>query len=164
MAKIEKNFFASIWLQFSKKLIRNLKKNFLLRGRATLPLWFKPKHNYVGPAVTEWIYEPVGLICAGFSAVGLFLGRKSKISHKTQCFYFSILHTHAKFQSSRFNNKKKYLKVADPLKSISFIRPSAPTTHPMCPSSHKLRKLTICCPFWDGRKARFFDMVFCLSF
>ena len=31
---------------------------------------------------TEWIYEPVGLICSGFSAVGLFLGRKLKISHE----------------------------------------------------------------------------------
>ena len=80
MAKIEKIFFASIWLQFSEKLIQNLKKNVLLRGIATLPLWFEPKHNYVGPAVTEWIYEPVGLIRAGFLAVGLFLGRKLKIS------------------------------------------------------------------------------------
>ena len=57
-----------------------MKKKVLLRGRATLPLWFEPKHSYVGPADTEWIYEPVGLIRAGFSAVGLFLGRKSKIS------------------------------------------------------------------------------------
>ena len=39
-------------------------------------------HNYVSPAATEWIYEPVGLIRAGFSAVGLFLGRKSKNSHE----------------------------------------------------------------------------------
>ena len=76
----------------------------MLRGKATLPLWFESSHDYVGPAVTEIIYGPVGLIRAGFSAVGLFLGRKS------------ILHTHAKFQASRFNNKKKYLKVADPLK------------------------------------------------
>ena len=38
--------------------------------------------SYVGPAVTEIIYGPVGLIRAGFSAVGLFLGRKSKISHE----------------------------------------------------------------------------------
>ena len=28
----------------------------------------------------------------------------------------SILHMHAKFQASRFNNKRKYQKVADPLK------------------------------------------------
>ena len=34
----------------------------------------------------------------------------------TKCFYFSILHTHTNFQASRFNNKKKYLKVVDPLK------------------------------------------------
>ena len=54
----------------------------MLRGKATLPLWFEPSHNYVGPAVTEIIYGPVGLIRADFSAVGLFLGRKSKISTK----------------------------------------------------------------------------------
>ena len=51
----------------------------MLRGKATLPLWFEPSHDYVGPAVMEPIYEPVGLIRAGFSAVGLFLGRKLKI-------------------------------------------------------------------------------------
>ena len=54
----------------------------MLRGKATLPLWFEPSHDYVGPAVTEPIDEPVGLICARFSAVGLFLGRKLKISHE----------------------------------------------------------------------------------
>ena len=48
----------------------------MLRGKATLPLWFEPSHDYVGPAVTEIIYGPVGLICAGFSPVGLFLVRK----------------------------------------------------------------------------------------
>ena len=41
----------------------------MLRGKATLPLWFEPSHDYVGGF-------------AGFSAVGLFLGRKSKISHE----------------------------------------------------------------------------------
>ena len=51
----------------------------MLRGKSTLPLWFEPSHDYVGPAVTEIIYGPLGLIRAGFSAVGLFLGRKSKI-------------------------------------------------------------------------------------
>ena len=52
----------------------------MLCGKATLPLWFEPSHDYVGPAVTEIIYGPLGLIRAGFSAVGLFLGRKLKIS------------------------------------------------------------------------------------
>ena len=52
----------------------------MLRGEATLALWFEPSHDYVGSAVTEIIYGPVGLIRASFSAVGLFLGRKSKIS------------------------------------------------------------------------------------
>ena len=54
----------------------------MLRGKATLPLWFELSHDYVGPAVTEIIYSLVGLIRAGFSAVGLFLGRKSKISQE----------------------------------------------------------------------------------
>ena len=54
----------------------------MLHGKATLPLWFEPSHDYVGPVVTEPINEPVGLIRAGFSAIGLFLGRKSKISHE----------------------------------------------------------------------------------
>ena len=52
----------------------------MLRGKATLPFWFEPSHDYVGSAVTEIMYGPVGQIRAGFSAVGLFLGRKSKIS------------------------------------------------------------------------------------
>ena len=78
MAKIEKKKFN---LKNKKTNSKFIKKNVLLRGRSTLPLWFEPKHNYVGPAVTERIYEPVCLIRAGFSAVGLFLGRKSKISH-----------------------------------------------------------------------------------
>ena len=79
MAKIE-IFFSQFKKLKNKTKNSKFIKNVLLRGRATLPLWFEPKHNYVGPAVTEWIYEPVGLIRAGFSAVGLFLGRKSKIS------------------------------------------------------------------------------------
>ena len=51
----------------------------MLRGKATLPLCFEPSYDYIGPAVTEIIYGPVGLIRAGFSA---FLGRKSKTSHE----------------------------------------------------------------------------------
>ena len=52
----------------------------MLSGKATLPLWFEPSHDYVGLVVTEIIYGPVGLIRSGFSAVGLFLVRKLKIS------------------------------------------------------------------------------------
>ena len=54
----------------------------MLRGKATLPLLFEPSHDYVRPAVTEPIYEPVCLIRAGFLVVGLFLCQKSKISHE----------------------------------------------------------------------------------
>ena len=59
MSKIEKKK-----ISIKNNNNNNLKfiKNVLLRGRATLPLWFEPKHNYVGPAVNEWIYELVGLI------------------------------------------------------------------------------------------------------
>ena len=46
------------------------------RGEATLPLGFEPSHDYEGPAISDPINEPVILICAGFLAVGLFLGRK----------------------------------------------------------------------------------------
>ena len=89
MANIE--FFFTIWkLKKDKTNSKFIKKNVLLRGRATLPLWFEPKHNYVGLAITEWIYEPVGLISEGFSAVGLFLGRKSKISHEQNVSIFQF--------------------------------------------------------------------------
>ena len=54
----------------------------MLHGKATLPLWFEPSHDYVGPVFTEPINEPVGLIRAGFLAIGLFLSRKSKISQE----------------------------------------------------------------------------------
>ena len=54
----------------------------MLRDKATLSLCFEPSHDYVGPAVTEIIYGPVGLIRTGFSAIGLFLGRKSKTFHE----------------------------------------------------------------------------------
>ena len=91
MAKIETFFFPIKKLKKKSKLI----KNVLLRGRATLPFWFEPEHNYVGPAVTEWIYEPVGLICAGFSAVGLFRGRKSKNSQEQNVSIFQFyIHLH----------------------------------------------------------------------
>ena len=54
----------------------------MLRGKATLPLWFEFKHNYVGPAVLEIIPSQKAYAAHGFLAVGLFLGLKSKISHE----------------------------------------------------------------------------------
>ena len=83
---------------------------------ATLPLWFEPTHDYVCPAITEIIYGPVGLIRAGFSAVGLFIGRKSKIFQEQNVneFQFNIRMANFRFLGSII--KKKYLKVADPLK------------------------------------------------
>ena len=61
MAKIEKKIFL---LQSSKQTNSKFKKTFCygVPGRATLPHLFEHKHNYVGPAVTEWIYELAGLI------------------------------------------------------------------------------------------------------
>ena len=50
----------------------------MLHGKATLSLWNEPSQDYVGPAVTKISHRPVVLIRAGFSAVGLFLGQKSK--------------------------------------------------------------------------------------
>ena len=80
----------------------------MLRGKATLPLWFEPSHDYVSSVVTEIIYGPLGLIRAVFSALGLFLGRKSKISQEQNVKEFEFfIATHTKFQASRFNNKKK---------------------------------------------------------
>ena len=59
----------------------------MLPGKATLPLLNEPSHDYVGLPVTEIIYGPVGL---WFSAVGLFLGLKSKISHYQNVIYFQV--------------------------------------------------------------------------
>ena len=88
----------------------------MLRGKATLPLWFKPSHDYVGPAVTEPIYELAGLIRAGFSAVGLFLERKLKISHEQNVKEFQFYIRMQNFRLLGWIIKKKYPKVADPLK------------------------------------------------
>ena len=87
----------------------------MLRGKATLPLWFEPSHDYVGPAVTEFIYGPVGLIRAGFSAVGLFLGWKSKISIEETPKEFQFYIRMPNFRLLGSIIKKKYPKVADPL-------------------------------------------------
>ena len=57
--------------------------------------------------VTEPINEPVGLIREGFSAVGLFLGRKSKISQEQNVKEFQFYIRLQKFQASGFNNKTK---------------------------------------------------------
>ena len=54
------------------------------------------------------IYGPVGLICAGFSPVGLFLGRNVKE------FQFYIRMPNFRLLGSII--KKKYPKVVDPLK------------------------------------------------
>ena len=55
----------------------------MLCGKATLPLWNEPKHNYVGPAVTEIINGPVGQRRAWFSGRRpISRPKKSKIFHE----------------------------------------------------------------------------------
>ena len=87
----------------------------MLRGEATLPLWFEPSHDYVGPAVTEPINEPVGLIRACFLAVGLFLGRKSKIYQEQNVKEFQFYIRKPNFRLLGSIIKKKYPKVTDSL-------------------------------------------------
>ena len=94
-----------------------MKKNSMLRGEATFPLWFELSHDYVGPAVTEPINETVGLIRAGFSVVGLFLGRKLKISQEQNVKEFQFYISMQNFRLLGSIIKKKYSKVADPLKT-----------------------------------------------
>ena len=48
-----------------------------------------------------------------FSAVGLFLGLKSKMLHEQNVIYFLFLNTPTKFQVSRVNNKNKIAKTVD---------------------------------------------------
>ena len=59
----------------------------MLPGKATLPLLNDQSHDYVGLPVAEIIYEPIGL---WFSAVGLFLGLKSKFSHEQNVIYYQF--------------------------------------------------------------------------
>ena len=59
--------------------------------------------------VTEWIYEPVVLIQAGFSTVGLFLGQKLKNSHEQNVkeFQFYICMPNFSFLGSIIKKKIK---------------------------------------------------------
>ena len=121
MAKIE-IFLLKIWFQFSKKTNSKFGKVFLLRGKATLPLWNEPKHNYVGLAVKEfylWARRPTPRMVFDRRPIS-----RPKIENftRTKCWGISILHMHEQFQASRFNNKKKYPKVVDPLNINSQIR------------------------------------------
>ena len=53
-----------------------------------------------------------------FSAVGLFLGLKSKISHEQNVIYFQFSILLPYFKVSRFNNIKKIAKSVDPLNPL----------------------------------------------
>ena len=93
----------------------------MLRGKATLPLWFEPKHNYVGTAVTEIIHSQYAYAAHGFQAEGLFLGRKSKTSHKQNVkeFQFYIRIPYFRLLGSLIT--KKYPKVFDTLKLFKYV-------------------------------------------
>ena len=69
----------------------------MLRGKATLPLWNEPKHNYVGPAITEIIYGPVGLRRAWFSSRTPIYRPKLKIWYEQNVKEFKFYIRHAKF-------------------------------------------------------------------
>ena len=84
----------------------------MLRCKASLPLSQEPKHDYVGPSVTE-INKPVGL---WFSAVSLFLGIKSKISHEQNVNKFQFYIRLPNFTLLGSIIKKKIDKPVDPLK------------------------------------------------
>ena len=77
MAKIE-NFLLNFNFSFLKKTNSKLKKKKTFCYGVEL-LFFDSQTHYVGPAITKWVYVPVGLHRACFSALGLFLGQKSKI-------------------------------------------------------------------------------------
>ena len=83
------------------------------------PLWNELSHDYVGPAVTENIYGPVGLIRAraGFSAVDLFVGRKSKIFQEQNVKEFQFYIRMLNFRPLG-SIIKKCLRVADPHKGV----------------------------------------------
>ena len=54
-------FFTLNLTSLYSKSKSKFKKRTTLRGKATLPLWNEPSHDYVGLPVTEIIYGPVGL-------------------------------------------------------------------------------------------------------
>ena len=117
MTKIEKKILASIWLQFSKNTNSKFEKKIvLLRDRATLPLFD------LSPNTTIYAQRLLSGSMSQWPNSRRFFGHRPISRPKienftiTKCFSFSILHTHTKFQASRFNNKKKFVKVIDPLK------------------------------------------------
>ena len=80
--------------------------------KTTLPLWNEPKHNYVAKPTSYrdkyWAGRPMDFGVRPFSRP------KTKNFTQTKYLYFSILYAPAKYQASRFNNKK-IEKFADPL-------------------------------------------------
>ena len=64
-----------------------MKKAFLLRGKATLPLSNEPSHDYVGLTGLEFNAVTVGL---WISALSLFIGLKSKIPHEQNVIIFQF--------------------------------------------------------------------------
>ena len=90
--------------------------------KATLNLLNEPKHNYVGLPVTEMNVVSVGLRHAWFSAVGQFVGRKSKISHEQNVSIFQFYIRLSNFRLVGAIIKKRYLGRADPLNPLNLFQ------------------------------------------
>ena len=85
----------------------------MLRHKATLPLSNEPSHDYVCLTGPELNAVPVGLCRVRYSAIGLFLGRKSKISHGQNVIIFQFYIRMANFRHLDSIMKKQVQKVAD---------------------------------------------------
>ena len=88
----------------------------MLRRKATLFDFSRHKTMWAQRLRSVLMSQSVGLIRAVFSAVGLFLGRKLKIFHEQNVKEFQFYIRMQNFRHIGSIIKKKYPKVADPLK------------------------------------------------
>ena len=86
-------------------------KRTMLSGKATLPLWNEPSHDYV----SRLRRLSMGRYFYVFGRRTIYWPKIENVSW-TKCYLFSILYTPAKFLASRFNNIKNIAKSVDPLK------------------------------------------------
>ena len=89
--------------------------NFVLGG----PLWNEPKHNYVGPAVREWIYGPEGLCHAWFSGRRPISRPKIKNFPEQNVKKFQFYIRMQNFRLLGSIIKKKYHHLADDLNTFT---------------------------------------------
>ena len=113
---LEKKFYLTgIWFQFSEKTNSKFENNFVLGG----PLWNEPKHNYVGPAVREWIYGPEGLCHAWFSGRRPISSPKIKNFPEQNVKKFQFYIRMQNFRLLGSIIKKKYHHLADDLNTFT---------------------------------------------